>query len=236
MKGHKIFQYTHMGLLGLVISFPFFSLTGKTSEEAFTEIYDLGIWGRNEKGEGTSGGGSSPQATELYRSFIERFIDHYNIQSVVDVGCGDWSFSQLINWENVNYMGYDVVKYLVEKNREKFTQSNIHFFHGDATTTDLPPADLLICKDVLQHLSNEDILSFIVQLPKFKYCLITNDVLPGTLTSSNPNIYSGSYREIDLTQPPFHLMGNIALIYIAGPNTKQVLMIDHSVKDAIRQN
>lgn len=225
---HKVLEYSKLGFFGLLISFPLLSISGKTSEEAFTEIYNYGVWGRNEYGEGTSGVGSLPETTETYRSFLQQFVDQYQIQSVVDFGCGDWSFSQMINWENVNYMGYDVVKHLIERNQAKFTRSNIHFFHADATKTGLPPADLLICKDVLQHLSNEDILSFITQLPKFKYCLITNDIDQNTLSSSNPNIHTGGFRQLDLTQAPFNLTGIIALIYVSGHATKQVLMIDNS--------
>ena len=236
MELHKILQHTKLAFLGLLISFPFFSATGKSTEEAFTDIYNTGEWGRNKFGEGTSGPGSLPETTELYRIFIQQFLDQNQIQSVVDMGCGDWSFSRLINWENVNYMGYDVVKSVIEKNQAEFTQPNIHFYHGDALTTDLPPADLLICKDVLQHLSNEDISSFIQQLPKFKFCLITNDVDRRTLSSSNPDIHTGGFRQLDLTKAPFNLAGTVALIYVSDRATKQVLLIDDSSSFDVEKN
>ena len=194
-------------------------------EKVFTDIYQQGVWGHHPDGSGSSGGGSSLEATKTYRTFLQKFLSDHNIKSVVDVGCGDWQFSRTINWGNTHYLGYDVVLPIIEKNRSKYSAPNIHFLHGDAINTDLPGADLLICKDVLQHLSNEDILQFIQQLPKFKYCLITNDIDPLTRSSNNSSIPSGGSRRIDLTQPPFSLQGAKVLTYSCGGDTKQVLLI-----------
>lgn len=202
-----------------------FSLFGTTTEDTFTSIYNNGRWGKNKSGEGTSGSGSSLATTEGYRAFLQHFFTELNIHSVVDVGCGDWEFSQTINWDGIDYTGFDVVKFVIEKNKMKFSKQNIRFIHSDVLQTKLPKADLLICKDVLQHLTNKDILSFIPQLSNFKYCLITNDVHPQSLTSNNPTIPRGGYRPIDLTQPPFNLAGYKILTYVAAEVTKQVLLI-----------
>lgn len=73
----------------------------------------------------------------------------------MDVGCGDWQFSQAIDWGTIKYIGYDIVKQVVKANRKKFGTRLISFIHGNGVQCDLPMADLLICKDVLQHLPNE---------------------------------------------------------------------------------
>ena len=73
---------------------------------------------------------------------------------------------------------------------------------------DLPKADLLISKDVLQHLRNGDIVELSKQFPKYKHCLITNDVDPSSNTSSNMDIaHIGEYRTLDLTHYPFNMAG-----------------------------
>ena len=198
-----------------------------SSEEIFTEIYKKKGWGTNDQGESHSGGGSTLEGTAPYRGMLQNFLRRYHIQSVVDVGCGDWEFSQAIDWSGINYYGYDVVEFLIEKNQNRFGSDYIHFFHSDGIQTDLLPADLLICKDVLQHLPNEDILVFIEQLSKFKYCLITNDVDPKTFTSSNPDIERGGFRPVDLTKPPFNLKGTKIFTYLSGTIPKQVLLIDN---------
>jgi hypothetical protein len=95
----------------------------------------------------------------------------------------------------------------------------------------LPSADLLICKDVLQHLPNEDILLLLPQLKKFKHCLLINDVNPMSLTSDNPNCSLVGYRHLDLTKPPFNLSGQKILTFISVSFTKQILYIKNGEKN-----
>jgi SAM-dependent methyltransferase len=202
---------------------------GKLSEQAFTLIYKYRIWGKNEEGKGTSGIGSTLEATEQYRAFLQGFLKEADIKSVVDLGCGDWEFSQTIDWSGVNYLGVDLVKPVIETNIERFGSPTINFEHKDGIHANLPPADLLICKDVLQHLPNKDIHTFIKQIPKFKYCLITNDVDPKTLTSGNRDVFWGDVRYLDLSALPFNVEAATALIYHLDiedhHNTKKVLLI-----------
>lgn len=207
----------------LLAVLPVRAYTESTNEEVFTEIYRSKAWGTNKNGEGHSGGGSTLAATRAYRKFIQEFLKDNKITSVVDVGCGDWEFSHKINWDGIQYLGIDVVKDVIAKDRAKYGSPTIQFIHGDATETDLPEADLLICKDVLQHLSNNDVFQFLGQLYKFKHCLITNDVNPQTLTSTNLDIPRGHYREIDLTAPPFLIPGTKILTYRPSWEMKQVL-------------
>lgn len=158
----------------------------RTHKEIFTEIYDKNIWGG-------SGGGSSPENTVEYRALLQKFLRDYNIKSVVDFGCGDWSFSRLIDWTGIDYNGLDIVHSVIDSNRVKYTKPNIHFYVWDDYTS--IGADLLILKDVLQHWSNDQIDEFLYgvlnpsqkSIPVgFKYILITNtqgesecDIEPG---------------------------------------------------------
>jgi hypothetical protein len=114
---------------------------------------------------------------------------------------------------------------VIEENKKKFSSSKIKFIHLDAIRSELPKADLLICKDVLQHLPNEDIKIFLRKLKNFKHCLICNSVDPKFLTGSNKNIEYGSYRSIDLSKPPFSMKGEKVFIYKAGNFTNQVFYI-----------
>ena len=85
-------------------------------KEKFTRIYDKELWG---KGKG-SGAGSSLFANKKYISFLEDFLKSNNIKNVIDYGCGDWQFSQHINWEGVNYLGLDIVDSVIDSNKKKF--------------------------------------------------------------------------------------------------------------------
>lgn len=185
------------------------------AESAFTSIYQNHVWGTNQNGEGSSGGGSTQGNAHLYRCFLENFLKENHIATVIDAGCGDWEFSQLIDWRGIQYFGIDIVLSVIERNIQRFSSPSLHFIHANAIRMDLPAADLLVCKDVLQHLPNEDISRFIRQFSKYKHCLITNDVDRSSLTSMNSNIRYGEYRPIDLRKPPFNLKGK-SYIYISG--------------------
>ncbi len=129
----------------------------ENAEKIFTEIYDTCYWGRNSEGKGYSGLGSTLENAAPYMQFVENFMRANDIRSVVDVGCGDWTFSQHIQWGDVSYVGFDVVKPVIEANQMKFSTEKIKFIHADIVQTALPAADLLLCKDVLMHMTNQDI-------------------------------------------------------------------------------
>ena len=80
---------------------------------------------------------------------------------------------------------------------------NINFICYDGDFDKVKDADLLICKDVLQHLDNDKISHFIANLPRFKYALISNDLLDSP--SLNVQINTGQYRPLDLRKEPFNL-------------------------------
>lgn len=200
----------------------------ESAEEVFTRIYDHGIWGVNEEGIGHSGGGSTVESSKKYMIFLQNFLKRHNIKSVVDVGCGDWEFSQHIDWSGIDYTGVDVVESVIARNNEKFGCQTIRFLHGDSTQMNLPKADLLICKDVMQHLMHEDIFNLCAQMPKYKHCLFTNDVDPSTSTSLNDVMCPrGPTRQLDLTRAPFFIRGEKVLTYNSdkGATVKQVLHV-----------
>jgi len=200
-------------------------LEAKDAEVVFTKHYAVGDdWGQNGEGMGFSGTGSLVSFAKPYMDFLQEFITNNEIKSVVDAGCGDWTFSQFMDWSGVDYTGFDVVKPVIERNKRKFETASTKFIHSNFIAEDLPSADLLVCKDVLQHCTVEDILTFIEQVKKFKHCLITNDIQPGNI---NIPIQRGLWRPIDLTKPPFNLKGAKIFTYRSQLVIKQVLYIQN---------
>ena len=187
--------------------------------DAFRHYYDnaSSAWG------GHSGGGSIPYWTIEYRAFIERFIAWNNITSIVDIGCGDWQFSRLLNLSGVRYHGFDVVESVVERNRRLYRSDNVSFDIMPQDFNDVPQADLLIMKDVLQHLPNADIFSHRNELfSRYSMCLLTNsyrklkhhnyDLSSSDFTTGNNyDIASGDFRCLDLNAQPFNFGGAYVL-------------------------
>jgi SAM-dependent methyltransferase len=213
-------------LLGAVLANPAYGRDEDTQRrDVFDWIYSKGFWGKDKVGQGTSGPGSTMESTKLYRVFLQDFLAAHGIRSVVDAGCGDWQFSQSMDWSGIDYLGVDIVASVIEQNRRRHAKPNIRFSVADIVRDELPPADLLIVKDVLQHLSDADISRFLKQLPRYRHVLIVNDVDSLTLSAKPQDIKTGGFRPIDLTRPPHSLQGNKVLAWHSGRATQLVLHV-----------
>lgn len=205
----------------------------KETQEAFEGIYKNASWGANDAGVGNSGSGSLLDTTAVYRTFLAQFFKEYDIHSVVDAGCGDWEFSSKIDWRGIDYKGFDIAHQVVEHDKKLYTKPNIHFFEADIVETDLPKADLLISKHVLQHLPNASVKKFLEkQLPKYKHVLIMSGVHHVTFAGENTDISPGGYRTLDLTAPPFNVVGLKTLNYFDGYHMHTLLHVGKKHNDA----
>jgi SAM-dependent methyltransferase len=166
--------------------------------EVFEPIYVRNTWGSG------SGWGALPKNVRPYMRFLQQFLRRKQIQSVLDVGCGDWQFSRHINWTGINYLGIDVVPDVIKNHQANYQTANVQFAVSDFLADQLPPADLLVTKDVLQHWSYDRIRSFLSRLERYDYVLITNCVNPSGPTF-NVDITDGDFRYLDLNAPPFCL-------------------------------
>jgi SAM-dependent methyltransferase len=159
------------------------------------------------------------EITREYRAYVEEFVKTHAVKSVVDAGCGDWTFSSAMDWGDASYLGVDIASDVIEVVRKKYGNGRIKFQEGDITE-ELPAADLLISKDVLQHLSNRLVQKFIrnnVRKGKYKWAILTND-----RGSANANVEPGGYRAIDLAASPFGVKGLVDLPIKFGHETTKI--------------
>jgi hypothetical protein len=148
------------------------------NKEIFSKIYNGKIWG-DGIGVPLSGSGSKPENSIIYVNIIKTYISENNINSVLDFGHG--SFEMWDSWgseafSGIEYLGIDLVEELSEKTDIKYGSLNRKFKFLDISHTSLPSADLLICKDVLQHLPTLDIYKLISSLSNYKSIIICNDI------------------------------------------------------------
>ena len=190
-------------------------------ERAFSTIYEQGLWGRDASGRGISGPGSTLAQGKAFVDYVQSFIDTHEILSIVDIGCGDWVLAQHIDWGDRDYLGVDVVASVIERNQDMHGTDKIRFVQLDGCSEALPAGDLLICKDVLMHLSNANIQHILAQSKKFKYCIFVND----TVGANNRDMTAGGFRPLDLTRAPFNLVPAAIANYYAATVLKQVLII-----------
>jgi SAM-dependent methyltransferase len=173
------------------------------ARSAFTSIYNERHWGEG------SGIGSAPENVMPYLQFLQDFLINNHVSSVVDIGCGDWQFSRLVEWGGTTYSGFDVVESVVARNTSTFGKPGVSF-HLLGGMSELPSADLVLVKDVLQHLPLRDVQDYLGHCRRhYKFALITNDIYPDQWT--NVEIGHGAGRALRLDLPPFNLPAPVVL-------------------------
>lgn len=175
--------------------------------DIFNAIYTNNVWGKG------SGEGSAEELTREYRKFLHNFLRANHIRSVVDLGCGDWQFSRHMDWSGIEYCGIDVSSVVLQATRT-FSAPNIRFQEMNGIEGDLPSADLLICKDVVQHWSNADVQKLFPKLNGFRLALITNAFHPAI--TENQDIATGDFRPLNLLARPFDIKGSYIYCFMAG--------------------
>jgi SAM-dependent methyltransferase len=172
--------------------------------EAFARAYKDGRWHHG------SGSGSSPANTILYREFLARYMRSHRVRSVLDIGCGDWQFSRLIDWTGIAYTGIDVVPDLISDCETRYGTSVIKFACGDVLDGQrLPAADLILVKDLLQHWPDAAVHELGIRLAG-RRALLTYDLRcphptgrGGGHWPPHEDTEAGGYRPLYLTAPPF---------------------------------
>lgn len=177
-------------------------------EQVFTKVYETKLWGNNhlEEYTGSSGQGSSVEFNmDCYIPFLKTFITEKKIETVADLGCGDFRCGKAIYDDlNVAYTGYDAYKKVIDYNKTQHETPKYSFTHLDFFNykEHIAPAELCILKDVIQHWALHSIytfLDYLVEQKKFKYILICNC---GRQTEDNPNIETGDYRHLSCDYLP----------------------------------
>ena len=197
-------------------------------ESLFTTIYQQGFWGTDEKSHFYSGSGSHEEKLILpYIKKVRQFLSSFETPPVVvDLGCGDFKIGQqLVDLCSI-YHGCDIVADLINHNRTQFKLDGLVFSCIDATRDDLPKGDILIVRQVFQHLSNEAIAMILQQSNKFSYIIVTEHLPEGGFTanidkSSGPDSRLRFNSGVDITAPPFSLQ----------PDKQQILCTVSDTKD-----
>lgn len=172
----------------------------KQNQQVFTEIYLNNSWGSSES---KSGPGSRVSANKKLLNLLDEFVVSHDIKTITDCGCGDFNWMRLFDFEKLDsYTGIDIVSPLIDSNNKKYGSNKVSFQCLSVIEDEIPTSDLIICKDVLFHLSYEDALKTIgnIRNSGVKYLIST------TFSDfHNIDIKSGHWRPINLLTEPFLL-------------------------------
>ena len=178
-----------------------------TSEQRFTEIYQRNRWADSES---RSGPGSTLARTQALRAELSQLLKALRLRSVLDLGCGDFHWMKELSLDVAMYIGADIVPSLVEANNTQFGNQARRFVHLDMVRDAFPPADLILCRDCLVHLSLNDIRRALHRICGAN----ATSVLATTFTATtvNRNILTGHWRPLNLQITPFNFPVPIKLI------------------------
>ena len=161
------------------------------TKDAMEQVYANKLWGDNNtkfySGEGSHLKEIVNPYIEVVSSFLKLFKEPI---TVCDLGCGDFNIGKQLVQFTKQYLAVDIVKPLIDYNKEHYNTQNLDFLCLDIAKDELPKADCVIIRQVLQHLSNTEIQSIAIKLKAFKYVILTEHVPSGNFTP-NMDIISG---------------------------------------------
>lgn len=189
---------------------------GMTNKAIFERIYDEDMWGKNEDGFPCSGPGShDPEIVGEYVDAVTGVLAEIGKDcALVDIGCGDFNIGSHIAPHVGKYIGCDVAENVIRANRARWQVPNVEFRALDIAKDDLPQSDVAIVRQVLQHLSNDDIAAFVNKVNQnvpFRHLIVTEHHYRGRDFVANRAKPSGSSLRVQiksgvvLEDPPFNL-------------------------------
>lgn len=165
---------------------------------AFRYAYRYNLW---RGAETPSGAGSSLAQTRVLAAALPGLCRRYEVHSLLDVPCGTFHWMARVDLPGIDYTGGDIVPEVVADAARRYGTPHRRFRVLDLTRSPLPPADLLLCRDGLVHLSLRDIAAAIANIRRseIRYVLTTTF----TAESGFADIVTGDWRPINLQAPPF---------------------------------
>ena len=175
-------------------------------KELFERIYAQKSWG---DGKSLSGYGSDAEQTEVIRAALPDLFEELAVESVLDVPCGDFNWMRLLDLK-LDYIGADVVPAVIERNQRLYGKSGRRFQILDITRDPLLKVDLILCRDLLVHLSFHDIKSALSNIFESGSRFVLTTTFP--TRDINRDIETGQWRPLNLQRPPFSFPPPIRLI------------------------
>ena len=181
------------------------------TKDAMEQVYKMKLWGNNQTEFYSGDGSHNPELINPYITAVISFLKSFKSPiTLCDLGCGDFNVGKQLVKYTKKYLAVDIVSDLISYNKENFKGDNLEFQCLDIANDDLPTADCVILRQVLQHLSNAEVEKVVEKLSDFKYVILTEHIPKGDFIP-NKDIISGQgirlkkQSGLDLKSPPFNL-------------------------------
>ena len=138
-----------------------------------------------------------------------KFIDKFNINSILDIPCGDflWMNQVMKIRPEIRYQGIDIVNQIIKNNKNKYIHKNIEFECEDILNfkTD-KKFDLLLMRDFFIHINNSEIQIILDKIKKWNINYFASESYS---VEKNFDVLTGKHRKINLKINPFNLSNPI---------------------------
>lgn len=173
----------------------------------FTTIYQHnGFKGTKSR----SGQGSTLFQTRLIRKELPLLLRDKQIQTMLDIPCGDFYWMREMAVPDIYYVGADIVAALIAENQHHYGNPMRQFIVCDLLHDPLPEVDLIFCRDCLVHLPFVDCKKAIrtILASKASWLLTTHF----TREIENEDLTAQGWRALNLEKAPFYFPPPVQII------------------------
>lgn len=165
--------------------------------QRFASIHVSNLWGAETS---VSGLGSEAEPTLSLQRQMPALLRKIGVQTLLDAPCGDAGWIAGLDLRDIHYIGVDIVPALIAKNIHKHASLGT-FVLADITGDPLPPADAILCRDCLVHLSFAHIRLAVDNFRRSgaRWLLATTFLD----WQRNCDCEDGDWRALNMTRPPF---------------------------------
>jgi 2-polyprenyl-3-methyl-5-hydroxy-6-metoxy-1,4-benzoquinol methylase len=161
------------------------------TNKVMEQIYEMKLWGNNNSNFYSGEGSHHPKIIEPYITVVSTFLKSFKQPLVIcDLGCGDFNVGKHFIIHVKKYIAIDIVSSLIEFNSKIYKNDNLEFHCLDISKDNLPQADCVIIRQVLQHLSNNEVANILDKLSHYKYIIVTEHIPNGDFIP-NKDIIAG---------------------------------------------
>jgi hypothetical protein len=174
----------------------------------FERILRTNLWGAPTS---VSGLGSENPATAAIREALPGLLQRLGARALLDAPCGDASWI-MDCFHGLDYIGVDIVPSLIAANALRAQRGEIagRFVLADITRDALPAADVILCRDLLVHLSFANIFRAVSQLRASGARWLLTTTFPDC--EVNSDCEDGDWRALNLQYPPLNWPAPVELI------------------------
>lgn len=165
----------------------------------FDRIYRTNGWAGDES---RSGPGSGTAATRAVASAVVALVAELGVKTVLDYGCGDGFWMP----DLPGYRGIDVSPVAIRLAKIAHPGRRFRVDQGGP----LPRVDLVLCRDVMQHLPTADALAIVDRVIASGSTFLLASTYVG---GANVEVDPGGCYSPDLTAPPFRFPEPLRLIF-----------------------